>query len=236
MISQSCSQPSSSPEGIGWSMSTGSALLPEGFCMQPASPSRLMLTRCDKALASLSFDRNTKAQLCTWPLHHGELFGGKLDKASKQAKERGHSQCEVKVSFKVPQAQTQASSASAPTYAFQASSQCSSQPGHGWGKDRSKKGKGCGHGSVSSLLPLRTHRRRPRVSLTSTRRRVLTMVGLGMDISDRNQFILGSGPPWYFLFGLCCQVCAFLFCSLTRVIQKGMRSWLRYRQWSPRGQ
>ncbi len=43
--------------------------------------------RCDKALAGLSFDSDTKAQLRTLSLGHEELFGGKLDEASKQAEE-----------------------------------------------------------------------------------------------------------------------------------------------------
>ena len=108
----------------------------------------LELARRYKALVSLSFDSDTKAQLHTSPLGHAEFFEGKLDEAPKQAKERGWRQRELKVSFKVPQAQSQASSASAPTYTFQASSQCSSQSGHRRGKCRSKKGKGCGHGKA----------------------------------------------------------------------------------------
>ncbi len=47
----------------------------------------LELARRDKALAALSFDSDTKAQLRTLPLGHEELFGGKLDEASKQAEE-----------------------------------------------------------------------------------------------------------------------------------------------------
>ncbi len=47
----------------------------------------LELARCVKALASLYFDRVTKVQLHTLPLNHKELFGGKLDEASKQAEE-----------------------------------------------------------------------------------------------------------------------------------------------------
>ena len=46
----------------------------------------LELAQRDKALASLSFDSDTKAQLHTLPLGHKELFGGKLDEVSKQAK------------------------------------------------------------------------------------------------------------------------------------------------------
>ena len=122
------------------------------------------LARHDKALASLSFDSDTKVQLRTLPLGHKELFGGKLDKASKQAEERGRRQRELKVSFKVPQAQSQVATSSAPTYSFQASGQRSSQ-------------------------------------------------------SNRS-----------------CQICAFLFHSLTRAVRKGMCSWLRYGQWSPKGQ
>ncbi len=61
----------------------------------------LELARCDKALASLSFDSDTKAQLRTLPLGHEELFGVKLDNASKQAEERGRRQCELQVSFEV---------------------------------------------------------------------------------------------------------------------------------------
>ena len=64
----------------------------------------LELARHDKALVGLSFDSDTKAQLGTLPLGHKELFGGKLDEASKQAEERGHRQRELTVSFKVPQA------------------------------------------------------------------------------------------------------------------------------------
>ena len=37
------------------------------------------------ALAGLSFDSDTKVQLRTLPLGQEELFGGKLDEASKQA-------------------------------------------------------------------------------------------------------------------------------------------------------
>ncbi len=47
----------------------------------------LELARRDSALAGLSFDSDTKAQLHTLPLGHEELFGGKLDEASKQAEE-----------------------------------------------------------------------------------------------------------------------------------------------------
>ncbi len=47
----------------------------------------LELAKHDKALASLSFDSDTKVQLHTLPLGHKELFGGKLHEASKQAKE-----------------------------------------------------------------------------------------------------------------------------------------------------
>ena len=79
---------------------------------------------------------------------HEELFGGKLEEASKQAEEQGCRQRELKVAFKVPQTQFQATSASAFTYLFQASSQHASQLGHGWGKGKNKKGKGCWHGSV----------------------------------------------------------------------------------------
>ena len=108
------------------------------------------LAQCDKALAGLSFDSDTKAKLRTLPLGHEELFGGKLDEASKQAEERGHRQCDLKVSFKVPQVQTQTASASAPTYTFQASGQRSSRSGRSPGKGKSKRGKGCGHGSALS--------------------------------------------------------------------------------------
>ena len=47
----------------------------------------LELAWYDKALAGLSFDSDTKVQLRTLPLGHKELFGGKLDDSSKQAKE-----------------------------------------------------------------------------------------------------------------------------------------------------
>ncbi len=43
----------------------------------------LELARCDQALASLSFDSDTKAQLHTLPLGHMMLFVAKLDVASK---------------------------------------------------------------------------------------------------------------------------------------------------------
>ena len=55
----------------------------------------LELARHDKPLASLSFDSDTKAHLCTLPLGHEELFGSKLDETSKQAEERGQSQREL---------------------------------------------------------------------------------------------------------------------------------------------
>ena len=106
----------------------------------------LKLARCDEALASLFFVSDTKAQLHSLPLDHKELFGGKLDDASKQAEVRGCRQLELEVAFKVPQAQIQANSAPAPTYSFHVSSQCTSQLGCGRGKDKSKKGKGRGCG------------------------------------------------------------------------------------------
>ncbi len=111
----------------------------------------LELARCDKVLTSLSFDSDTKAQLCTLPLAHEELFGGKLGNASKQAEEQGYRQCELRVAFKVPQAQSRATFASAPTYSFQTSVQHSSQLGRGWDKGKSKKGRGCWHGLIAIL-------------------------------------------------------------------------------------
>ncbi len=59
----------------------------------------LELARHDKAVAYLSFNSDTKAQLHTLPSGHEELFRGKLDEASKQAEEQGHRQRELKVSF-----------------------------------------------------------------------------------------------------------------------------------------
>ena len=47
----------------------------------------LELARHVKALAGLSFDSDTKAQLCTLPLGHKEFFAGKMDEASKQSEE-----------------------------------------------------------------------------------------------------------------------------------------------------
>ena len=59
----------------------------------------LELARRDKALSSLAIDANTETQLQTLPLGCEELFGGKLDEASKQADERArfHSKCPVTV-------------------------------------------------------------------------------------------------------------------------------------------
>ena len=39
------------------------------------------------------------AQLRTLPFDHDELFGGKLEEASKQAEEQGHWQHNMKVAF-----------------------------------------------------------------------------------------------------------------------------------------
>ncbi len=142
----------------------------------------LELARCDKALVSLSFDSDTKVQLHTLLLGHEELFGGKLDDASKQAKEQGHHQCELKVSFKVPLMQTHSSSASAPTYTFQASGQHSSQSGRGRGKGKTKNGKGCGRGSASSGVTVTFGNPRPGISLRRPRRKVLAVVGMGMGV------------------------------------------------------
>ena len=109
------SGPSPSPHPSHYAMRASS-----GKCLVTNSPHPLEMARHDKALASLSFDGDTKLQLNSLPLSHKKLFGGKLDEASKQAEERGHHQHELKVSVKVPQAQTQASSASAPSYTIQA--------------------------------------------------------------------------------------------------------------------
>ncbi len=110
----------------------------------------LELAKHDSALAGFSFDSDTKAQLRTLPLGHEELFGGKLDKASKQAEERGRRQHVLKVLFEVPQVQSQATSVSAPNISFQASGRPSSQSRRGLGKGKSKKGRGRGRGSTSS--------------------------------------------------------------------------------------
>ncbi len=119
-------------------------------CIALKVRANLEQNRRDKALLSLSFDSDTKVQLQTLPLGHDELLGGKLEEASKQVEKQGCCRRELKVAFKMPQAQTQATSASAPTYAFQASSQGVLHLGCSLGKGKSKKGKESRRGSAPS--------------------------------------------------------------------------------------
>jgi len=58
------------------------------------------LARRRKGLGSLTFDKETKAQLRTLPLGQEELFAGKLDEASRQAQDRVKRQRDLASTFR----------------------------------------------------------------------------------------------------------------------------------------
>ncbi len=128
----------------------------------------LELARRDRALASLNFDAETKAQLRTLPLGQDELFAGKLDEASRQAEERSRRQRELKGSFKIPRVPAAASQSSAPVYEFTASAPRGGQSA------RSRGGRGAktrGRGRGAAQVDQQTGQTQPQVKAKAGRGR-----------------------------------------------------------------